>query len=455
MRLYKPGEYWWVSFPHGGRTRRRSTRCTTRTAALLVAQRWERERADPDHAAAAAATFGGAVTGFLGELGRTDRSAATVKMYRQKCGVLVRLIGADTPLADVTPAVVDKYLADREAEAVAFDDSGEPTRSVSPNTIHKELVALRQVLKRARRRREFRRELDEVLPIGYSPKYVPRKVSLTLEQAPKVLAQLAPHRAAAASFVLATTARRSEVFSARTEDVDIETGRVHLRGTKTAGAERTVTVAPFARPLLAFALERGGGKNGLLFRPWPNARRGLANACRAVGAPRVTWNDLRRTLSTWLIEGGVSDVVVANLLGHADTTMLHRVYGRPSDKAVGALLESQSIGMEAIRVVDVSATDSDQTEPTEAEDDPDEEEGNTDEVAGFPVGRMGLEPMTYGLKGRQPKSKKSSKPAESSAEPPPSRRVVDVSGAGHWLAEAVGALCGMAFAAGHDVGISS
>jgi integrase-like protein len=142
---------------------------------------------------------------------------------------------------------------------------------------------------------------------------------------------------------------------------------VHLRGTKTAGAERTVTVAPFARELLAFALAHGEGKDGLVVRPWGNARRGLARACERIGAPRVTWNDLRRTISTWLVEGGVSDTVIAKLLGHADTTMLHRVYGKPRDEAMGALLLRQSAALPRVRVVYVSPSESNRTGPNASE----------------------------------------------------------------------------------------
>lgn len=347
MRLYKRGEYWWCSFPWQGETLRRSTRCTTRTAALLTAQRWERERADPDHATAEAATFGGAVDGFLADLERSAKPASTKSFYRAKCGVLVRHFGAELPLnLGVTAPRVDKFMADRELEPVAFDAKGVATRTVTANTIHKELVALRQVLKRAKRRGEFRRDVSEVLPIGFSPKYVPRMTALTLEEAAKLCAALPPSRAAAVAFALATTARHAEVFRART--LDVVGTNVDLRGTKTAGSERTVSVAPFARPLLAFALKHGGGRDGLMFKPWPNARRGLERACKRVGCSRVTWNDLRRTLSTWLVEGGVSDTVIAKMLGHVDTTMLHRVYGKPKHAPMAALLESQSAGIPAV-----------------------------------------------------------------------------------------------------------
>src|SRR5271155_4287220 len=98
MRLYKRGEIWWCSYPWQGETIRRSTKCEAKDAALLIAKRWERERADPDHAAAEAATFGAAVDGFLRDLDRHDTPETTKGFYRQKCGVLNRLLGVDTPL---------------------------------------------------------------------------------------------------------------------------------------------------------------------------------------------------------------------------------------------------------------------------------------------------------------------------------------------------------------------
>ena len=50
---------------------------------------------------------------------------------------------------------------------------------------------------------------------------------------------------------------------------------MRLRGTKAAGAERTIAVAPFAKDFLSFALAHGDGQDGLLVRPWENARRDL------------------------------------------------------------------------------------------------------------------------------------------------------------------------------------
>ena len=367
MRLYKRGGYWWCSFPWAGTTIRRSTRCTARGAAMLVAQRWERERADPDHAAAAAATLEGAVGAFLATLRRRDKSAGTIRMYEQKCGTLLRLLGPDRPLVEITAVEVDKMIAAREAEGVAFDDDDNPTRFVTPNTIHKELVALRQVLKHARRRGEFRRDPRDVMPVGFSTKYQPRKVALTPDQAAKLCAALSPARAAFVAFILATSARRSEAFAQLLGDVNVHTGRVHLRGTKTEGSNREVIVPPFARPLLEFAVRHGGGRDGRLLRPWPNTLRGLARACRRLDIPRVTPNDLRRTLSTWLIEGGASTYVVSKVLGHKSTRMVETVYGQPRAEAVGELLERQTTALAPVRVVYVPGSYASQPGSTETE----------------------------------------------------------------------------------------
>lgn len=356
MRIYKRGEYWWCSFTWQSRTIRKSTRCTTRTAALLVAQRWERERADPVHAAASAATVGGAVSAFLESLAHKKKADGTKKMYRQKCGVLVRHLGADSPLNEtVTAPRIDQFISERGKEPVAFDKDGHPTRFVTANTIHKELVALRQVLKHARRRKEFTSDPATVLPVGFSPNYVPRTTTLTPEQAVAILRQLvkhgnAAHRAASIAWAAATTARHKEVRNARPGDVRGD--RVHLRGTKTEGSNRTVTVPPFALPLLQFGMENAA-KGDLLFPKWGNARRALEHACKAVGAPRVTWNDLRRTMSTWLLEGGASLYAVSKVLGHKTTKMLQTVYGQPSEDAVGELVARQTAALPPVPTVEL------------------------------------------------------------------------------------------------------
>jgi hypothetical protein len=68
--------------------------------------------------------------------------------------------------------------------------------------------------------------------------------------------------------------------------------------------------------------------NGLLFLPWQNVRRDLAQACDRAGIEPCTPNDLRRTCATWLRQAGAAPDLIAPVMGHADTRMVERVYGR-------------------------------------------------------------------------------------------------------------------------------
>ena len=410
MRLYKRGEYWWASWTQDGVTIRKSTHCATRSSADLVAKRWERQRADPDHARQEAATFAGAVEGFLEDLKRRDAPSATQGFYTQKTGTLLRFFKSDVSINDaVTVETVDRYLKERSAEPVAWDDAGQPTRCVTASCIHKELVALRQVLKRAYRRGEYKHEPTKILPVGFSPKYKPRTTALTMEQAAALLVELGPHRAAVVAFILATTARRKEAFAALRADANAKTGKVFLPGTKTAGAARTVTVQRFALPVLAFAIQHGTGTEGRLFAPWPSMRRDILAACRRAGVPAVTANDLRRTLATWLIEAGASNYLVSKVLGHASTVMVDKVYGKPREDAVAHLIGEHTRQLPELQVAALPAgnaggstvptvyqpgADQDRIQPTVAE--------LVAAKAAKLVGREGFEPSADGLKGRTP-----------------------------------------------------
>jgi len=56
----------------------------------------------------------------------------------------------------------------------------------------------------------------------------------------------------------------------------------------------------------------------------------LERACARTGIPRCTPNDLRRTYSIWLRADGLPNELSAPTMGHKDTRMLERVYGRLS-----------------------------------------------------------------------------------------------------------------------------
>jgi len=131
------------------------------------------------------------------------------------------------------------------------------------------------------------------------------------------------------AFIVATSACWGESCRAMRVDVAEGLSTVFIRGTKRSTRLRTVPiVGETARSLLEYTLAHAQGDDGLLFRPWTNVRRDLHVACDAVKIPPCSPNDLRRTCATWLRAAGASPDLIAPVMGHADTRMVERVYGR-------------------------------------------------------------------------------------------------------------------------------
>jgi hypothetical protein len=162
VRLYprkkRNGErVWWAAWTEDKITKRRSTKCSTRSAAELVVARWERERADPVYSAAQNATFGEEAGRFLraceGAVARRKMAGDTLGMYGQKAGTLVRSIGKGTRLASFDATTFQVYLETRRAE---FLEDRE--RPITESTLYKEWVTFRQILKQAWREQRFGRD---------------------------------------------------------------------------------------------------------------------------------------------------------------------------------------------------------------------------------------------------------------------------------------------------------
>ena len=338
QRLFRRGRIWYGWFYENGRRITRSTKCRDRAAAESVARQWERDAADPDHAAARTATLTDALQLLLRldeeEVLAGRRSPDTVEFHRTKAGHLVRLFETDAnkahvpfPLARLRAFDVDGYISRRRSEGAA------------DATISKELVVLRKSLRLAIRAGLWRGRVDEVIPIAFSPGYEPRKRALTADELKKLVAELLPDRAARVAFIVATSACWRETELARRSDVGEGLTTVLLRGTKRKTRFRTVPiVSPAQQSLLSYALEYAKGEGDALFQPWLNVRRDLADACEDAKIERCSPNDLRRTFASWQVEAGVPLFPIAQAMGHKDTRMLERVYGRQTPEQLAALM---------------------------------------------------------------------------------------------------------------------
>jgi integrase len=334
VRIYRRGAVYYGVYWQSGQRVRRSTGCHDKKAAEAVVRQWERDAADPGHAAARDATLSTVINNYCvaAESGTRARRIArsTEKSYRTKLGHLIRLLEHEA----------DRYqplaLALLEARRVHAYITQRRSEGVSDHTIHKELVALRAVLRQAREDGLWRGEIDAVIPRNFSRNYRPRSRFLTEDEAERLLGELRDDRAAVVAFMIATGAEWSAVQRARRGDVASDRGSVLLRGTKNLHRQRKVPIESDAqRRLLAFALAHANGHEELLFDDWTNVRRDIHAACRRAGIAPCSPHDLRRTFASWMVRLGVPPYLIGKMLGHTSSKMAETIYAqlRPEDLA--------------------------------------------------------------------------------------------------------------------------
>lgn len=360
MRLYprtnKNGTVtWWASWTEAKVTKRRSTRQHTRELAKLVVDRWSRERADPEREKARQALFGEEASAFLTSCRARCKAGKlapdTVSMYDQKLTNLCDVIGRETSMADVDAERVLAYFALRATEGA------------QETTQYKEWVTLRGVLTLARHKGRYAREVASVKPPHLRVDYKPRTTYLTWERADMLLAQIGtwqgPRQPSAheagplarrrtIAFVLATGARRREWNRAGRQgvvDVDRERGTVIIHGTKTSEAAKEI---PIPAPMLRWLKIAGDPP----YPPWISARRDIIRACQIIRAidptfPNVTWNDLRRTFVSLLLQAGVPPHLLKDLSRHKTTRMIDLVYGQQTTAALGSLVDAALVAARA------------------------------------------------------------------------------------------------------------
>ena len=143
---------------------------------------------------------------------------------------------------------------------------------------------------------------------------------------------------------MATGADLGDVVRARREDIGPKLVRV--RGTKNKNRDRLVPiVTDWQKALLSYVKKHADGADGLLFTFWSNARRGIQLACERAKIPVVSPKRLRHSFAHWMKGEGVQHSELYVAMGHADTRMLDRVYG----KTEGAELHEAMVGSIAER----------------------------------------------------------------------------------------------------------
>ncbi len=185
---------------------------------------------------------------------------------------------------------------------------------------------------------------DDVCDRDCGKRHSGKRRALTAEQARAVFDVLANESrygigatdvADLVHFLFGTGARISEALHAvRWTDVDLTGRTVRIRGTKTQAADRTVAISTELAERLA-ARKQACGDLGLVFgvtrypskagqpRDQNNVQRAIRNALREAGFNWAATHTFRRTVATWMDDGGAPLAEIAAQLGHANTSVTH------------------------------------------------------------------------------------------------------------------------------------
>ncbi len=316
---------------------RRSTGCTDLRAAEIWRRAREREAADPSLKAANGARLDDAVRDFLAELRRRGRSKGTIEKNEKKLAHIARLWGEDCSLASVNARLVAEYIDARLSERGIRKG-----QTVARLTIRDELVAIKQVLTLARRMGAFHLHPDDVMPTIWETKHKPRKDWIKETDLEKLLAELAPRRAAHVLYFVCCAGRSSDSFSSLREDWHLTPkGKesVLVRGSKTAGSWRTNPLTPFLLPWVQRMLKDAPGKT-VLFDPWLMMLRDIRLACKKAGVPHVTTNGLRRSFGMWHRIRGYDLDSISKLFGHTTAKLVRDVYADVGGEELRAAMKA-------------------------------------------------------------------------------------------------------------------
>ena len=302
----------------------RSTKCTRRGDARAVAERLHSEAA----AQIARVPILEALELLIGLRVRQRRSASTISKLEEKGAQLLRYFGQQRDVCGLRLADTTAYVAHRRGQRV------------SDSTIAMELGVLRAALRYLRRLERYERDPEALWPdelphgSGVRDRWLPWKEYL------QVLAAIAPEFRDHFVTYCACGLRWVELYRVRAVDlVQTDAGyELRVRGTKTAGAARTVPVNPDALEVLQRRAE--AAPEGPLFATTRGSEasqktawsRALAAACRAARVAHASTNDLRRTFASWAFQAGVVEPLTIKWLGHTSSAMVRRVYAQASSE---------------------------------------------------------------------------------------------------------------------------
>lgn len=232
--------------------------------------------------------------------------------------------GERYPASRFTRKAVSEFLANLNQTPRRKE---EPARAMSGSTRNRYRAALSVFA-----RWLVEREVIETNPVRdvrqHSPN-APRMAWLTREQALKLLLALPPENRAMEALMASTGMELQAVQRLRRSDISFELKTARAHGSKTAWRNRVVvSTEPWAWELVESFLADQLPETPCFTVRGDTLLKVHQRISKEQGLPETTLHDWRHSYAVWSLKDGISETAVAQQLGHKDTSLLRKVYGR-------------------------------------------------------------------------------------------------------------------------------
>lgn len=303
MPLYqrKGSPFWWYSFGIDGERFRGSTGETSKRKAAQV-------EADEVHAVQhnKVPKDRWSVKHCLGmywkEHARHSKSSSATLI---KLDALERILGAKTPVMNITNATLMNYRAKRRGEGL------------QPHSVNRDFAYLKAALGHAQQMHG-----QQIPPLAWrnlKAKEPPGRIRyLSRDEYDRLLDACEDDALRLiVKFAVGTGLRKTNIVELDWNDVDLSSGllSVMVKG----GKRHTIALPSHIRAALSTLKHR----NGLVFDSW-NLRRKWERAVKAAELHDFRFHDLRHTCATWMRMAGVDIADICDALGHSSVTVTMR-----------------------------------------------------------------------------------------------------------------------------------
>jgi integrase len=231
-------------------------------------------------------------------------------------------------LSQITPDIVEDFKDGRLAEGVG------------PATLNRDLAVLRRMLRIAERKRFIAR--SPFVEVEFLEERSKRRKPhiVTFDEEGRILKVAAPHIRTLMVVLLETGLRPNrEALVLKWDDVDFANDSIRVRESKTYAGIRNIPLSARCKAeLLQWRILSGSHLSPYIFpnmripeRPLKDIRRSWAKALEAAKLDYFWIYNLRHTFASRLSAAGVSDLFIAQMIGHS-TPSIVQTYAKAIDE---------------------------------------------------------------------------------------------------------------------------